>query len=64
MKANEIINQHISSFHKTNLGLLKKREELIEALKNLECFHLNISSEDIKKVMNAFFFKLCEKMVP
>lgn len=55
MKANEIINQHISSFHKTNLGLLKKREELIEALKNLECFHLNISSEDIKKVMNAFF---------
>lgn len=54
MKATEIINQHISSFHEINFGLLKKKEELMEALRTLENFHLNISSEDIKKVMNAF----------
>lgn len=54
MKAAEIISQHISSFHEINFGLLKKKEELMEALKTLEGFHLNISSEDIKKVINAF----------
>ena len=54
MKANEIIGQYIECFHETNLSLLKKKEELIEALKTLEGFHLNISSKDMKKIMNSF----------